>query len=173
MKYKKFIIFAIFLFSLFYFVFVAVFDIGSAAPPGLSMLPLFASHDTYLTQKLWIKVKRYDIVLVHEPNRDDVLLIKRVIGLPGEALELKKGKIFVNGKLLPEPYIKDWKQRGVENYIMRNGKSSITIPEQSYFFMGDNRDNSYDSRYFGPLHKEHIRGKIICIFWPLSRFQIL
>ena len=168
MKLKRFIVALIFFVAVFY----SVFDVGSIAPPGLSMLPLFATNDSYLTLKWFTEINRHDVVLVHEPGRDDRLLIKRVVGLPRETLELKQGKVFVNGKLLPEPYIKDWKQRGVENYIMRNGKSSITIPEQSYFFMGDNRDNSYDSRYFGPLHEQHVRGKIIFIFWPLSHFKI-
>lgn len=168
MKYKKVIVAVIFLASLFYF----IFDIGSAAPPGLSMAPLFAAHDKYLILRWWTKINRYDIVLVQEPDRDDRLLIKRVVGLPGETLELKKGKLFVNGKPLPEPYIKNTKQRGVENYIIRSGSARITIPEKSYFFLGDNRDNSYDSRYFGPLHEKHIQGKILGIFWPVSHAKI-
>ena len=170
---KIFIVLGIFLTAVLYFLFSVVFSIGRIAPPGLSMLPLFNINDRYVAVRWWVKIDRFDVVLVREPGRDDRLLIKRIIGLPGETLELKRGKVFVNGILLLEPYIKNLKQMGVENYILRSGKAKIIIPEKSYFFMGDNRDNSYDSRYFGPLHEQHIKGKIICIFWPSSRFQIL
>lgn len=133
--YKNFLGFLVFT-IFFTAVFCLFFDMGSVSPPGISMLPLFSSDDSYLTLRWWTRINRYDVVLVHEPGRDDRLLIKRVVGIPGETLELKQGKIFVNGKLLFEPYIKNPKQRGVENYIMRNGSARITIPAESYFFDG-------------------------------------
>lgn len=153
-------------------VFQFIFNIGRVTPPGLSMLPLFKSNERHLVLKWWIKITRYDIVVVREPDRDDRLLIKRVIGIPGDTLEIRQGFVFVNGVKLPEPYLKSSKQRGVENYILRSGSSRINIPPKFYFVMGDNRSNSHDSRNFGPVYEKNIQGKIICIFWPLSHFKI-
>lgn len=165
---------ACFVFLIFFIaVFCFVFNPRKIELPGTSMTPLFEPNDWYLTSRWWIKINRFNIVIVHEPDRDDRLLIKRVIGISGETLELKQGKVFVNGKLLIEPHIKNIKQGGVENYIMRDGSFRVTIPEKSYFFMGDNRDNSYDSRNFGPLHEKHVQGKIVAIIWPPSRVKWL
>lgn len=153
-------------------IFLFIFDIGAVTPPGVSMLPLFKPYEKNLILQWWIKINRYDIVVLYEPNKDDRLLIKRVIGVPGDLLEIHQGFVFVNGVKLPEPYLKNLTQRGVENYILRNGSSRINITPEFYFVMGDNRDNSYDSRNFGPVHEKNIQGKIICIFWPPSSFKI-
>lgn len=101
-------------------------------------------------------IKRFDIVVV---DGKDEYLIKRVIGLPGETIEYKDNKLYVNGKLVKDNYgknpTKDFKTK---------------IPKGSYFVMGDNRNNSLDSRYFGAFKKNKILGKTNFTVFPFNRF---
>lgn len=109
--------------------------------------------------------ERGDIVVLIDPRRPDTDLIKRVIGLPGETIEIVNGTIFINGMLLEEPYIQQaWHYTGPK----------ITIPEGEYFVMGDNRDNSLDSRsaQVGPVPKDLIIGKALLSYWPSSQFGL-
>jgi signal peptidase I len=87
-------------------------------------------------------------------------LIKRVIALPGETIESREGQVYIGGRLLSEPYL----PRGTQtlNLPLR------TIPADQYFVMGDNRTNSEDSRYFGPISKDLIVGKMAFKAWPLD-----
>ena len=97
-----------------------------------------------------------------EPDLD---YIKRVIGLPGETLEIKDSTVYINGQPLEEDYLP------ADLRFMDFGP--ITIPDDSYFMLGDNRNNSQDSRIWGTLSKDHIIGKAVLIFWPLNRFGLL
>lgn len=101
-------------------------------------------------------IKRFDIVVV---DGKDEYLIKRVIGLPGEEIEYKNNKLYVNGKLIKDKYgknhTKDFKTK---------------IPKGHYFVMGDNRNNSLDSRYFGAFKKNKILGKTNFTVFPFNRF---
>ena len=109
--------------------------------------------------------ERGDIVVLVDPRRPDTDLIKRVIGLPGETIEIINGTIFIDGKLLEEPYIEQaWHYTGPK----------ISIPEGEYFVMGDNRDNSLDSRsaQVGPVPKDLIIGKALLSYWPSSQFGL-
>ena len=104
----------------------------------------------------------------------DVAYIKRVIGLPGDTLEIKQSKngaysVYINGKPLEEDYI-------MSEYDYHKCKADmhcgpLVIPEGHYFMMGDNRGNSYDSRFWGTLPKERFIGKAVCVFWPLTRIK--
>lgn len=109
--------------------------------------------------------ERGDIVVLQDPRSPDTDLIKRIIGLPGETLEIVDGKVFVNDFLLEEPYItSEW----------HDTRSKIAIPEDHYFVMGDNRENSLDSRsqQVGLIHKDLIIGKAMFSYWPKSKFGL-
>jgi len=104
-----------------------------------------------------------DIVVVVDRRDPKVDLIKRVIGLPGESVEIIDGKVYVNGFLLEEPYIKQqW----------RGTNPKVVIPAGEYFVMGDNRDNSMDSRSpnVGLVPKDLIIGKAMLSYWPRDKF---
>lgn len=94
--------------------------------------------------------------------------IKRVIGLPGEVLEVREGKVCINGKPLNEPYA----FHSVEN-LSANYYGPLTVSSDSYFMMGDNREHSSDSRVWGSLERKYIKGKALFIYWPPNRIGII
>ena len=92
--------------------------------------------------------------------------IKRVIGLPGDKVQIKDGKVYINDQELEECYLQD----NVETNSLDGNVIEIIVPEGCVFVMGDNRPNSVDSRRFGCIPLEKIESKVICRFWPFSRF---
>jgi signal peptidase I len=113
--------------------------------------------------------RRGDVVVFkypHEPDRD---FIKRVIGLPGETLELRSKKVYVNGQALDEPYVHFLEPASdaqeVTSSDVRERYGPVRVPGGHYFVMGDNRDNSQDSRYWGFLPRDFIKGRALLIYW--------
>ncbi len=129
-----------------------------------SFLP-FVDVGTEPKRHVFHPPERGDIVVLRDPRRPDTDLIKRVVGLPGETIEIVDGKVAINGFRLEEPYIKtQW------HYNMPRS----TIPAGQYFVMGDNRDNSLDSRsaQVGPVPEELIIGKTMVSYWPSEKFGL-
>ena len=135
--------------------------------PSGSMLPTLEINDRLIIDKLGYKFQ--------DPDRGDVVVfsptdqlktqykdafIKRIIGLPGETVEVRDGLVFVNGQPLTEKYIAEEPQYnwGPE-----------TVPEDQYLVLGDNRNNSYDSHYWGFVPRDHIIGRAVVRFWPPNR----
>jgi signal peptidase I len=115
-------------------------------------------------------IRRGDIVVFKYPDEPERDFIKRVIGLPGETIELKNKKVHVNGQPLEESYVhfltapsNDYQE--VTSYDVRERFGPVTVPADQYFVMGDNRDNSQDSRYWGFLPRGHVKGKALLIYW--------
>ncbi|HET8523185.1 MAG TPA: signal peptidase I [Thermomicrobiales bacterium] len=109
---------------------------------------------------------RGDIVVLHPPVQTDKPYIKRVIGLPGETITFRNGSVFINGTKLDEPYL-----HNVPTYCFRSEFCDIgPIPAGYVFVLGDNRTNSSDSRYFGPVKIDDIVGKAWFTNWPLGTF---
>jgi signal peptidase I len=143
--------------------------------PSDSMLPTLRTHDRVIVNKLAYRlhpVHRGDIIVFKSPPNVDPSvkdLIKRVIALPGETVEGRPdGHIYINGKLLDEPYLPKDDPPG-ESF------APIKVPPDSYWVMGDNRKNSFDSRFF-PEHfirKKDIIGRAFIRIWPLDRIGIL
>lgn len=104
-----------------------------------------------------------DIIVFEYPKEPDKDFIKRVIGLPGDRIEIRDKMVFRNGKKLEEPYVQH-----TDPHIrtdMRDNLSEFTVPEGKYFVMGDNRDESYDSRFWGFVDRDKIVGKAWVIYW--------
>jgi signal peptidase I len=137
--------------------------------PSGSMEPTLQVQDKIIVNKLVYRFKepaRGDIIVFELPMLEpDLDYIKRVIGLPGETLEIKDSTVYINGQPLEEDYLPS------DLRFMDFGP--ITIPDDSYFMLGDNRNNSQDSRIWGTLSKDHIIGKAVLIFWPFNRFGLL
>jgi signal peptidase I len=115
------------------------------------------------------EIKRGDVVVFKYPKEPERDFIKRVIGLPGETLELRNKKVYINGTPLDEPYVHfldpaDNAQE-VTSFDVRERYGPVQVPEDQYFVMGDNRDNSQDSRYWGYLPRGYIKGKALMIYW--------
>src|SRR5215207_8088431 len=115
------------------------------------------------------EIKRGDVVVFKYPDEPERDFIKRVIGLPGETLELRNKKVFVDGKGLDEPYVHFLEpastSQEVTSFDVRERYGPVRVPADQYFVMGDNRDNSQDSRYWGFLPRHYIKGKALMIYW--------
>ncbi|MFO8059248.1 MAG: signal peptidase I, partial [Bacillota bacterium] len=105
-----------------------------------------------------------EIVVFREPGNDGRNLVKRVVAVHGQEVEVRNGDVFLDGMLVRESFVISPSSDTIPSY---------EVPEGTIFVMGDNRVNSLDSRYFGPVPVECIRGRAFIVFWPLSRFNIL
>jgi signal peptidase I len=114
-------------------------------------------------------IRRGDIVVFKYPEDPERDFIKRVIGLPGETLEVRDKRVLVDGKPIEEPYVHYLQAAGgaseITSFDVRDRYGPVTIPAGHYFVMGDNRDNSQDSRYWGFLPRSYIKGKALIIYW--------
>lgn len=140
--------------------------------PSESMEPTLVERDRVIVNKLSYRlhdVNRGDLIVFKrppsEPPTDIPELIKRVIGLPGETIEGRDGVVYIDGRRLVEPYMYDGPPFGSFGPVM--------VPDDHVFVMGDNRNNSRDSRMFGPIAEDSIVGRAFVLVWPPSRWSFL
>lgn len=141
---------------------------------GNSMEPNFHNNEYILTDKIsyrFSEPKRGDVIIFKAPKNPDIDYIKRIIALPGERVKIQNGLVYIDGKLLKEPYLKDTTNLFPGSF-MREG-IDITVPPEEYFAMGDNRSHSSDSREFGPIPARLIIGRALLRYWPISQFGAL
>lgn len=132
-----------------------------------SMEPTLLPHDRVLVDKFLYrlrKLNRGDVIVLRYPLNPTRNYIKRIVALPGDKLEVKNGKLYVNGRTVQEAYV---------NGAPQGNYGPLTVPQDSVFVMGDNRNNSEDSRSFGALKRDHIVGQAILIYWPPQRMRLL
>ena len=116
-------------------------------------------------------VRRGDVIVFKFPEDPERDFIKRVIGLPGETVALRNKRVFINDKPLEEPYVQYLIPPGEEGELdldVRVQYGPVTVPEGHYFMMGDNRDNSQDSRYWGFLPKDYVKGKALFVYFSFG-----
>ncbi len=133
---------------------------------GSSMLPTLHEGEYLIINKLAYfldEPQRGDIIVLQFPNDRSRDFIKRVIGLPGDTIEIHDGQVFVNGQPIEEPYIKD----------PPSNNQTWLVPAGSYFVMGDNRQSSSDSRSWSYLPRKDIIGKAWVVYWPLEDWQLV
>lgn len=136
--------------------------------PSPSMFPELQPGDRVLVNKLVYRIqppKRGNIVVFKFPLDEKKNYIKRIIALPGETIEGKQGKILINGQEIAENYL--------SKEIITGDFGPVKLGTEEYFVLGDNRNDSEDSRYWGPLSAEKIRGKAMLIYWPIKRLTWL
>jgi signal peptidase I len=109
-------------------------------------------------------VRRGDIVVFRPPHRPDTPFIKRVVALPGELVEIRDSQVYINGEMLNEPYLR---------YTWRDDRYAERVPDGTVFVLGDNRDNSSDSRSWGDVPLKNVEAKAWLRYWPLSRLEVL
>jgi signal peptidase I len=130
---------------------------------GDSMEPLLRARERVLISKLAVRrgdLRRFDIVVMYKPDEPDKSLIKRIIGLPGEIIEVRGGDVLINDKPLKQPFA------GNSASLSPEDMKALLIPRGMYFVMGDNRGVSFDSRLFGPVPEKYIFGKAFFRYWP-------
>jgi len=110
--------------------------------------------------------KRGDIIVFTRNDRPKNEFIDRIVGLPGEYISIRNNHVYINNKILDEPYIDSKIVTKAGTYI---GESNIFIPENSYAVLGDNREHSDDSRFYGFIEKSTITGKASYIYWPSDK----
>ncbi len=139
---------------------------------GSSMEPNFHDREYIVIDKASYHIrvpKRGEVIVFHPPTAQSENYIKRIIGLPGDTVEVNKGDIMVNGTKLDETYLGDEDHK--TEPIRMTG--SVTLNPDEYFVLGDNREHSSDSREWGPLRKENIEGRTWFIALPLNNFQFI
>ncbi len=133
---------------------------------GSSMAPNFATGQFIIVNRMSYLLgepQRGDVAVIKSPSEDNIDLIKRVIGLPGETVSVRDGLVFINGVQLNEPYL-----NAQPRY---QGEWSLQTDE--YFLLGDNRTDSRDSHNFGPLNEDLIIGKALLVYWPPQDWQFI
>jgi signal peptidase I len=121
-------------------------------------------------------ITRGNVVVFKYPEEPERDFIKRVIGLPGETVEVRDKKVYINGRSLDEPYVHflqatpaDSAFHEVTSFDVRERYGPVTVPPNQYFVMGDNRDNSQDSRYWGFLPAHYVKGRALMIYWSFEQ----
>ena len=136
---------------------------------GTSMAPLLTDQERIFINKFVYRfepIERGDVVVFWYPLDRSKSFIKRVIGLPGETIEIRGGRLYVNARELGEPYVPAM-------YLDGSNYGPVQIPVGNYFVMGDHRDSSNDSRVFGPVGRPYIYGKAVFAYWPADHFGSL
>jgi signal peptidase I len=151
------------------FGFVRPFVVEAFWIPSASMVPTLKYGDRVLVNKFiyrFTEPERGDVVVFKSVQGDDQDLIKRVVGVPGDEISVRGGRLFVNGESQREPYVN-------KRYPDSSFYAPTTVPQDHVFAMGDNRANSQDSRIFGPVPQENIEGEAFLLFWPPGRIGLL
>ncbi|PIQ89861.1 MAG: signal peptidase I [Candidatus Omnitrophica bacterium CG11_big_fil_rev_8_21_14_0_20_42_13] len=174
------------IFALVLFLIIRAFVVQAFKIPTGSMRPTLKEGDMLLVSKFWYGAKipftGFSLPAVSEPKRGDVIVflypvdkkrdfIKRLIGLGGETIEIKDGKIYVNGRVVDDPRITSRFYYNRGPYGSEGEK--IQVPEDSYFVLGDNSGSSHDSRFWGFVPKKYLIGNAFVIYWPPNRLRLI
>jgi signal peptidase I len=155
-------------------VLIVVFVVQPVRVEGQSMMPRLHDQDRIFVNKFvyplreWLgdrePIKRGDIVVLLYPEDPSKSYIKRVVGLPGEEVNVENGKLYINGTQVDEPYLDP-------EYLSQDTTGPTRVREHFYYVMGDNRRNSSDSRYWGQVPEKYIYGKAIFRYYPFMPFE--
>lgn len=146
---------------------VVLFVMQGYRVSGACMEPHLYTGERVLAYKLAYLVhppRRGDIVIFHYPKQPSEMYVKRVIGLPGETVEIRNGRVLINGNLLPDPH---------RTFAAHGNWGPKFVPHDQFFVMGDNRDVSDDSRCWGNLPSYRIVGRAVACYWPPRDCQVL
>jgi signal peptidase I len=134
---------------------------------GTSMMPGLTDQERIFVNKYEYKlssnnIQRGDLVVFHYPLDPSQSYIKRIVGLPGDSVEIVDGDVFVNRKKLDEPYV-------IDQYRDHESRPLTIVPPDDYFVLGDHRNSSSDSRSWGFVDRPRIYGKAVLIYWPFTK----
>lgn len=141
---------------------------------GSSMVPNFKDGDFIITNKIatnFYPLHRGEIIIFTSPRDDSKVFIKRLIALPQDKIRIQAGKVYLGDRQINEPYLPAGTNTQTHGYLSEG--EEIVVPDNQYFVIGDNRDNSTDSREIGPIRKELIIGQAFLRYWPINTFGII
>ena len=142
-------------------VFVKIVWVEPLKIDGSALEPNLHNGDRVFVNKQARTISRGDIVMFRLPQNRSVLILLRVAGLPGERVQLREGNLYIDGNSVPEPYVSP------DHNLKKSSTGEIAIPTDSYFVLGDNRDDALDSRAIGPVPRELIYGRFMARYWPM------
>lgn len=150
-----------------------VFLVEPLEVSGDSMAPTLHNKEQIVVEKVsmnFSELKHGDIVVFNSPENENMLVIKRLIGLPGDTVTIREGHVYLNNTQLDEPYL--------DSEITTKGKEIeeaqlVKVPSDAYFVLGDNRDNSMDSRDFGLVKMDKLVGKAVLVYYPFENIRVL
>lgn len=153
---------------------IKTFFIQTFLIDGSSMEPNFHNSEYILVDKLsyhFTEPKRGDVDTLIPPDNITKDYIKRIIGVPGDTLEIKQGKVFINGEAIKEPYL----PKDLPTFMDGDPDNiyKVTLKKDQFFVLGDNRPDSRDSRYIGIIPKSYLIGRVILIAYPFKNFEFL
>jgi len=157
------------LFALAVAVFIVMFVVQPVKVEGTSMQPRLVDQERIFVNRFiyrFSEIHRGDVVVFWYPRDTAKSFIKRVIGLPGDLVEIRRGQVIVNGARIDEPYLRP-------EYRDRESFGRVIVPPGHYFVLGDHRNSSNDSRNWGFVPRELIYGKAIFSYWPVSRIGLV
>src|SRR5215469_10156240 len=149
--------------------FIILFVYQPVKVEGGSMEPGLQDQEHIFINKLAYRlenIQRGDIVVFRYPRDTHKSFIKRVIGIPGDRIQISYGHVYVNGQELPEPYVPP-------DYQDARSFSEIVVPNKAYFVLGDHRSMSNDSREFGPVMRSYVYGKAVFGYWPVEKLGVV
>jgi signal peptidase I len=148
---------------------VIVFLYQPVKVEGTSMLPWLQDQERIFVNKFvyrFEEIARGDIIVFRFPLDPSKSYIKRVVGLPGDIVEIDEGRLVINHQEVPEPYV-------LQSFRDHTSARPLVVPEGEYYVLGDHRNTSNDSRTWGTVARKHITGKAVFAYWPLDRFGVL
>jgi len=150
-------------------IFIVVFVVQPVKVEGTSMQPRLVDQERIFVNRFIYRfkdVRRGDVVVFWFPKDRSKSFIKRVLGIPGDEVEIRNGIVYVNGARMSEPYLKP------EFQDYKSFRKAV-VPADQYFVLGDHRNSSNDSRSWGFVTQDLIYGKAIFSYWPFSRFGVV
>jgi signal peptidase I len=150
-------------------IFIVVFVVQPVKVEGTSMQPQLADQDRIFVNRFiyhFANIRRGDVVVFWYPRDRSKSFIKRVLGIPGDEVEIRKGIVYINGSRIYEPYLNP-------EFRDHRSLSKVVVPPGQYFVLGDHRSSSNDSRSWGFVAQELIYGKAIFSYWPVSHLGLV
>jgi len=148
---------------------IVVFVVQPVKVEGTSMLPQLVDQERIFVNKFvyhFSTISRGEIVVFWYPRDTTKSFIKRVIGVPGDTIEVRGGSVYINGERLEESYV-------LPEFLDLTSYGRVTVPADHYYVLGDHRNSSNDSRNWGPVPARNIFGKAVFRYWPVSRLGTL
>lgn len=160
------------------FVFIRTFLFSNYEVEGSSMVPTLNDGNRLIVNKISYQIgelERYDVIVFHANEKEDY--VKRIIGLPGDQIEYRDDHLYINGELLEEPFLEEFRDHAkgmtlTEDFTLSELTGVETVPDGMLFVLGDNRRGSTDSREIGFISTDQVVGKVNLRYWPLDHVGI-